>query len=184
MDLFDYVILSVAWGSREGDLKWNPAADMDCDGDIDASDYLLLMMSWGAAPGPSGLFCAGVPAQQPCRDADGDEVRDYEDNCTQVFNPTQCDVDVDGFGNHCDADLDHDGEVDMADFFPFLSAWGSQEGDSNWNPEADLDCDGDVDGQLSDLPDVGTDGALLGVGLSVGSPGPSGLACAGAPPCP
>ena len=194
VSMLDLFLFGEAWGSQEGDSNWNPEADLDCDGDVDGqlsdppgadTDGALFGASLAVgSPGPSGLFCAGDPAQQPCRDADGDEIRDEEDNCTEVSNPTQCDENEDGFGNHCDADLNDDGVVSMLDLFLFGEAWGSQEGDSNWNPEADLDCDGDVDGQYSDAPDADTDGALVGASLAVGSPGPSGLACAGNPPCP
>jgi arylsulfatase A-like enzyme len=180
----DLMILSRAYPSQEGDSNWNPVVDMNCDGGVGMMDYVLFLKQLNGAPGPSGLFCAGDSAQQPCRDADGDEIRDEEDNCTEVFNATQCDENGDGFGNHCDADLNNDGVVSMLDLFPFWEARGFQEGDSNWNPEADLDCDGDVDGEFSDPPGADTDGALFGASLAVGSPGPSGLACAGDPPCP
>jgi hypothetical protein len=180
----DFFLFSEARDSQEGDSNWNPEADLDCDGSVGLTDYILFLKQFGGAPGPSGLFCAGEPAQQPCRDADGDEIRDAEDNCTEVFNPTQCDENEDGFGSHCDADLNNDGVVAMPDLLLFWGAQGSQEGDPNWNPEADLDCDGDVDGEYSDPPDAGTDGALVGAGFAAGSPGPSGLACAGDPPCP
>jgi len=180
----DLMIFSRAYPSQEGDSNWNPIVDMNCDGSVGMKDYVFFLKRYNGTPGPSGLFCAGDPAQQPCRDADGDAIRDEQDNCTHVFNPTQCDANEDGFGNHCDADLNNDGAVNMSDLFPFWKAQGSREGDSNWNPEADLDCDGDVGVQQEDEPGEDADGVLIGEGLAEGRPGPSGLACAGAPPCP
>lgn len=35
-------------------------------------------------------------------------------------------------------DLNHNGEVDMADFAVFTSAWLSEPGDANWNPYCDI----------------------------------------------
>ena len=40
-------------------------------------------------------------------DTDGDTVPDPMNNCTLVPNPGQCDSDSDGFGNHCDGDLNN-----------------------------------------------------------------------------
>ena len=40
-------------------------------------------------------------------DTDSDGVIDVVDNCICVPNPTQCDFDGDGHGNHCDADFDN-----------------------------------------------------------------------------
>lgn len=39
-------------------------------------------------------------------------------------------------------DINHDGTVDVLDAILLISAWGSQPGDSNWNPHADLNKDG------------------------------------------
>jgi parallel beta-helix repeat protein len=50
----------------------------------------------------------------------------------------------------CTADIDLDANVGDADRQVILAAMGSVIGDPNWNPEADLDHDGDVD--AADLP--------------------------------
>ncbi len=49
----------------------------------------------------------------------------------------------------CAGDLDGDGDTDLSDLAALLSAYGSFEGDPDYNPAADFDEDGDVD--LSDL---------------------------------
>ena len=41
-------------------------------------------------------------------------------------------------------DIDGDNEVTLIDFGALVAAFGSQPGDSNWNPEADLDGDAEV----------------------------------------
>jgi hypothetical protein len=72
--------------------------------------------------------------------ADGDGVHDGIDNCTLVPNPTQCDGDNDGFGNHCDADFNNDGIVNGLDIGPMKANFGTGD------PETDLNCDGIVNG--------------------------------------
>jgi hypothetical protein len=49
----------------------------------------------------------------------------------------------------CRADLNRSGSVDLPDLAGLLAAYGSQQGDPNYNPDADLDSDEDVD--LADL---------------------------------
>ena len=68
-------------------------------------------------------------------DLDGDYVADANDNCIEVSNPTQCDTNGDGFGNHCDADLDNNGIVNQID----LGMLRAQFGDTG-ESDADLDC--------------------------------------------
>jgi subtilisin family serine protease len=72
-------------------------------------------------------------------DADGDDVADVLDNCTLVANPSQCDTNGDGFGNHCDADLDDNGIVNQIDLGMLRNELGAQ-GEN----DADLDCNGVV----------------------------------------
>lgn len=95
-----------------------------------------------------------------CGDTDFDGVFDSRDNCTLVINPTQCDTNGDGFGNHCDADLNNDGIVDKTD----RSLLTARLGATGPN-DADLDCNGIV--STADLERLR---AALGQ-----APGPSGL---------
>lgn len=61
----------------------------------------------------------------------------------------------------CFADVDGNGEVDLADLAGLLTAFGSMNGDANYNPAADLDGDDDVDlGDLSGL--LAAFGAICG----------------------
>ena len=41
-------------------------------------------------------------------DVDGDGIVDGQDNCLEVANPSQSDMDLDGFGDVCDQDPDGD----------------------------------------------------------------------------
>jgi hypothetical protein len=50
--------------------------------------------------------------EAPLPDADGDGVPDSVDNCPNVANPDQADLDGDGAGNACDTDDDGDGVSD------------------------------------------------------------------------
>jgi hypothetical protein len=47
-----------------------------------------------------------------------DGVPDTADNCGQLYNPEQADLDADGLGDPCDADLDGDGRANGADCAP------------------------------------------------------------------
>ena len=54
-------------------------------------------------------------------DLDGDGLHHYFDNCPEIFNPNQEDLDLDGVGDFCDQDIDGDGvtnqqeEIDQTD---------------------------------------------------------------------
>jgi len=107
-------------------------------------------------------------------DTDGDGVVDALDNCVLVANapPLDCDTDQDGYGNACDADFDQGGTVNANDWkFFWIPAWTS----GNDTTGADMDCNGAV---------TSGDALLFVDYFETGEVGPSGLACAGSPPCP
>lgn len=72
----------------------------------------------------------------PEKDTDGDGVIDKNDNCPNVSNPDQGDVDGDKIGDVCDSDDDNDGLTD------------TKEKEIGTNPvDPDTDDDGVLDGQ-------------------------------------
>jgi hypothetical protein len=108
--------------------------------------------------GRIATFDRGAP---PPGDADGDGVLDEEDNCPDVFNPDQSDLDGDGLGDACDPDRDGDGVGNDADNCADVA-----------NPDQ-LDNDGDGIGNACD-PTPGSP-------PTTGAPGPGGGTIGGAP---
>jgi hypothetical protein len=98
-------------------------------------------------------------------DSDGDGVPDVRDDCTDVPDPAQADVDLDGYGNACDADYDENGTVGIGDFSIFAAAFGASAGDPRYDARADHDGDGAV----------GVKDYLVLSGSWGRAPGPSGL---------
>jgi len=66
-------------------------------------------------------------------DTDSDGVDDGADNCTLTGNPGQRDTDGDGFGNHCDADLNDDCIVNALDLGLLKLVFFSTDADSDLN---------------------------------------------------
>jgi alpha-tubulin suppressor-like RCC1 family protein len=79
-------------------------------------------------------------------DTDGDTVPDPIDNCTLVPNPAQCDSDDDGFGNHCDGDLNNNGATNAQDVTLFRQQLGQPSVGPTFN-QADMNCNGAVNAQ-------------------------------------
>lgn len=149
------------WESTHG--ISDPNADADGDGYTNVEEYL------NRTPPIDSL------------DDDEDNVANDEDNCldlpngpdTLTYLGQQCDADMDGYGNPCDADFNQDWTVGGPD----AGIFGMDFGTAGYYPgerQTDLDCNGAVGG-----PDYGM------FGMMIGNPvGPSGLSCAGTVPCP
>lgn len=110
--------------------------------------------------------CAADPG-----DDDSDGVCNAIDNCSSIANPTQCDTDSDGYGNHCDCDFDASNTCSGPDLTIMAGSFGGPIPPGN--PDTDMDCSLTVSG-----PDL----TLLAAGFGA----PPGPAC-GHPkgtPCP
>ncbi len=83
-------------------------------------------------------------------DSDGDGILDTADNCILVPNPSQCDSDNDGYGNHCDADLNNDGFTNGKDTTLYRLQIGQPSVAPIYN-KADMNCNGFVNGQDTTL---------------------------------
>ena len=137
------------------------------------------------------LFAVGTSGAGVDGDIDGDGVQDNMDNCTDVIgsaaanallvNPSQLDSDGDGYGNQCDGDFNQDGTVGGPDFNIFGTAFGSVEGDANFDHAVDCNGDGIIGG-----PDFSCFGIQFNNGRdgASGGPGPSGRSCVAAPGTP
>lgn len=81
------------------------------------------------------------PAPPPT-DTDGDGISDENDNCINIANPDQADLDNDGIGDLCDDDIDGDGVANAEDNCPMTANPGQEDADSDG--EGDI-CDNDTD---------------------------------------
>ena len=126
------------------------------------------------------LFVSQSSFAGPATDTDSDGVPDVIDNCSTIANAgtAGCDSDLDGYGNACDGDYDQNLTTNSNDFLNvFLPDFptGTMSTNAAGNPNGtDNDCNGVVNGN-----------DFLNVFLSLfpGTPGPSGLSCAGTAPC-
>jgi hypothetical protein len=102
-------------------------ADFNGDGVVDNLDLAILEQQFFGPPGPS----------QPDSDADG--IPDKSDNCTLTANSDQRDIDSDGYGSACDADLNNDLIVNAADLGMFKLAYGSSDANADFNGDGVVD---------------------------------------------
>jgi thrombospondin type 3 repeat protein len=186
---------------REGDRLVAVVGEYDSDhlevGELVQGGLLRLLPTLDLAGAPTLVAetTHGIGlAARVGRDRDGDGVPDLGDNCVAAANAAQTDVDGDGFGNACDADLDQDGVVDEGDVAGVEACEGADlavgvpllepeafDGETLGEPAlepgrveaalasfcavADLDGNGRVDPADSRLAD----------GMRGGAPGPSAL---------
>jgi hypothetical protein len=144
-----------AWLTKAGDSQWEPDCDISIpvDNRINILDLSAISRNWGVT---------AMPAIPGDFDKDGDVDRVdlaiftsawlSEAGDTQ-WNP-DCDIKVpaDNYINMLDfvvlsgnwglppipGDFDKNGDVDRVDLAIFTSAWLSEAGDDQWNPDCDI----------------------------------------------
>jgi len=164
---------------NDGDGRVDFPEDRDCTGAEDPSEQPSCSDGLdndgdGRMDFPDDLDCEGPEdgSEAAGTDADADGVPNEADNCLELPNPAQRDSDGDGYGNPCDCDFDNDNTCDGTDYLALAEGFGTTA--PAGGPDIDQNGNGAIDGG---------DFLLFGDGYG-GSPGPSGLTCAGTIPCP
>ncbi|ARN75735.1 hypothetical protein BST96_17455 [Oceanicoccus sagamiensis] len=152
-------------GANYGPYPWSSVPTEDTvwrlvSTDVDGDGVAGMQMVDGALAGWNVNFNLFANAGVRYEDSDNDGVLDYQDNCIEKPNPTQLDVDRDGYGNACDGDLNNDGRVNSLDLGLFKASFFTFG-----NSTADFNGD-----QIVNSLDLG-----LFKQLFFKSPGPSGL---------
>jgi hypothetical protein len=134
----------------------------------------LCVVVGGLAIADSTTVRAGIN-----EDSDFDGVPDFFDKCIFVASPTQCDHDVDGYGNVCDGDFDQNFAINAVDFSMFFIPAFKGFDPSPWPEGVDMDCNGTINANDFSMFFVPKFKGALGGAV----PGPSGIACAGQAGC-
>ncbi len=130
-------------------------SDGNADVWIDNSDLMHFNVNGSAVSLANVPVVAGLDSDNDGVADDGDlsglagdnkcnagNTNNCDDNCYLTPNPGQQDTNGDGYGNMCDCDINNDGVVGIVDYNTFRTAWGSNSGLSNWNPDVDFNSDG------------------------------------------
>jgi hypothetical protein len=138
------------WVDKFGVTHTNSQPDFNLDGVGDACEtpFSGEKASGGGATVPDsdgdGIKDALEPAScVGLRDCDGDGIIDGQDNCIQIVNADQKDIDNDGLGDACDDDIDGDGKPNASDNCPYV--YNPNQEDMDADGIGDV-CDDDVDG--------------------------------------
>jgi hypothetical protein len=105
----------------------------------------------GKPDNPGGGGGGGGTGGPP--DNDGDGIANDVDNCDEVSNPDQADLDLDGIGDVCDPDIDNDGITNVVDNCDYVSNFDQTDTDSDGigdacDDDTEVPADTDLDGVL------------------------------------
>jgi Tol biopolymer transport system component len=142
---------------------------IDLGNDDDGIEVIGLV----AAEGPE-FSLAGMQDRAAATDSDDDGISNLTDDCPEVFDPLQPDVNGDGIGDVCQPpDVDLDGIADDADNCAVFPNPGQNDSDSDGDGDlCDLNWDPDGDGvrnALDNCPDVPNPGQHDADGDGVGN---------------
>ena len=102
----DMVIVLGVVSTNAGDTEINSSLYVDkIECDCDSLPNQENMPDPSQPPPPTDPSTA-VPFEAPADDTDEDGVNDCEDNCPEIYNPDQSDVDGDGVGDVCERSAD------------------------------------------------------------------------------
>ena len=111
--------------------------------DGNAVSQLTVSSSTSDSVSANDVEMVSTTIDPPCTDSDGDGVCDPDDNCPQIANPLQEDLDSDDIGDVCDDDRDGDGVLNENDAFPDDPAETTDTDDDGIGNNADPDDDND-----------------------------------------
>ena len=114
----------------------------DINGESTLGDWTLIVTDTASGDGGSiNLF--EIEFCVAYLDTDGDGITDFIDNCPDIANGDQADLDNDGIGDVCDEDIDGDGILNNVD--NCVDTANSDQADLDNDGIGDI-CDDDVDG--------------------------------------
>ncbi|MDZ7784810.1 MAG: thrombospondin type 3 repeat-containing protein [Halioglobus sp.] len=117
---------------------------------------------WGNWSRPGEFYI--YTAQEDIWDSDADTVSDYGDNCANLYNPGQEDLDGDDIGDSCDPDIDNDGlsnteedNIGSDPYNPDTDGDGLSDSEDPYPTNVDGDGDG-ADDSVDNCPVVSNPG--------------------------
>ncbi len=137
--------INLASGSLSGSLPGSdPSFMMEAGAHLQPSGQFRIdcISAVRNSTGAEGCGIGGGGGSGPV-DTDGDGVPDEDDNCSEIANADQADLDGDGFGDVCDDDRDGDGVDNNTDAFPDDASESSDNDGDGTGDNADPDDDND-----------------------------------------